>query len=864
MGVFIRRGIGAVGTRSDARVLGLSLVIASCAALLLFAHVSRLSEIDAPFRIPLWAVIGLVAAGEVAFVHIQLRREAVTSSLTEIPVVVGLFFVSPASLVLAYATGCALAMLHRRVPPLKLGFNLAQFSLQVSVAVSLFHAVLGSADPVGLRGWVAIFVAMAGFDAVGAVCVTGVIAFTEPSRPSLRLLLMPSIAALANTAMGLTVATSLWVRRDAAWLLLFPAALLYLAYRAYTMQRRKHDALESLYRSTKVLQGSLGEASVMHQLLDQSRRMMKADVAEIILLPPGQDRTGIRSLLGPGDVERTQHMRLDPTVGVWARVASEARGLLIVPPIENENLRNHFNKDGITDAIVAPLFGDGGAVVGTLLVGNRRGDVGVFDEQDLRTLETLAAHAGVSLEKGRLVESLQRQAAENQYLARHDPLTGLFNRSHFRERVTAHLNGDDGAPMAAVMLMDLDRFKEINDTLGHQVGDRMLAEIASRLQAVLPEDVQISRLGGDEFAIFLPAIERVKDAMSRAAYVTEALKRPFMMEDIKIDVAGSIGVTVYPLHGRDVDTLMQRADVAMYVAKRQHTGCELYSPGQDGYSAGRLALAGELREAIERGDLRVFFQPILDLHEDRVVGAEVLARWDHPVTGPVSPAEFIPLAEHTGLMKPLTSAVLRQAVAQCNTWRQLDPNFFVAVNLSARSLMDDTFPAEIGTILDEEDVPPQGLHLEITESSIMEDPDSAASVLSDLSEMGISLAVDDFGTGHSSLAYLKRLPVDHLKIDRSFVLGMEHDDNDAIIVRSTIELGRNLGLHVVAEGIETTEVQQALIEMGCAFGQGFHIGRPMPADKMSSWLVAHRSVVQRRGLALLRTEDERRVASLDR
>jgi diguanylate cyclase (GGDEF)-like protein len=861
----MRRSTKALEDSSELLVIGLSLLIAFCAGFLYFGPISGLSEIDAPFQIPLWALMALVAAGEVAFVHIQLRREAVISAMTEIPVVVGLYFTAPSSLVLAYVLGGLLTMVfHQRLPARKLAFNLAQLSLQVSVAIFLFRLILGTADPVGPMGWLATFAAMIGFDVVGAVCVTAVIALTETGRTSWQLLGMPAIASFVNTAMGLTVATSLWVRRDAAWLLLFPAVLLYLAYRAYTNQRRKHDSLESLYHSTRVLQGSLGEQSVMHQLLDQSRRMMKSEVAEIILLPPGEERNGIRSLLGPGDVERTQHMRLDPTRGVWARVASEGHGLLIVPPIENDNLRKHFEKDGITDAIVAPLFGDEGKVVGTLLVGNRLGDVGVFDHQDLKMLETLAAHAGVSLEKGRLVESLQRQAAENEYLARHDPLTRLLNRAHFRERVSAQLDAGEDVPMSAIMLMDLDRFKEINDTLGHQVGDLMLAEIAGRLRAVLPEEVQIARLGGDEFAIYLPSIERVQDAMRRAAYVTEALRRPFVVEDIKIDVAGSIGVTVHPLHGRDVDSLMQRADVAMYVAKRRHSGCELYSPGQDSYSPGRLALAGELREAIEKGDLKVHYQPILDLHESRVVGAEVLARWNHPVNGPVPPSEFIPLAEHTGLIHSMTTSVLRQSISQCSAWRQLDPNFFVAVNLSTRSLMDETLTSEIGAILDEEDLPASCLHLEITESSIMEDPDRASALLSELNQMGISLAVDDFGTGHSSLAYLKRLPVGYLKIDRAFVLGMEHDENDAIIVRSTIDLGRNLGLHVVAEGIESAPVQESLAEMGCSFGQGYHIGKPMASEKMSSWLVAHRSVHHRRGLALLRTEDERRTASRDR
>lgn len=831
---------GAVGR--SARILAFSCSLAVIAVILYITQLDNLGDLGAPFKMPMWLLVLLFAIGELAVVHIQLRSQAFFSSLTQIPLVLGLYFASPGSLVVSYVLGSALVLVvHRRQTLVKAAFNVGQLALQGALAILIFRGLLGNADPLSPMSWLSVFAATIPVDMVAAITISIAIALSgSKERLGADVFGVGMLATIVNTALGITVAASLWVRSDVAWLLLFPAALLYVAYRAYTNQRHKHDSLERLYSSTRVLQESLGDHSVVHELLDQGRTMMNAGLAEIILFPGDGEKAGIRSVLGPGDVQRTQHLHLDPTEGVWARVASEGHGLLLVPPFENERLSAYLDSENIDGAVVAPLFG-GGKTVGTLLVGNRLGDVANFDQSDVKMLETLATHAGMSLEKGRLLESLREQAATNEYLAKHDPLTGLFNRAKFRDRVDSAIADGSKNPIAAVMLMDLDRFKEINDTLGHQVGDRVLTEVAVRLRAVLP-DVTIARLGGDEFAFFFSGLERMEDARRRAAYVTEALRQPFVVDDIRIDVSGSIGVTVYPLHAHDADALLQRADVAMYEAKRLHTSCEVYEPGQDTYSPGRLALAGELGDAIDKGLLQVYYQPIVDLQANVVVGAEALTRWDHPTDGPISPAEFIPLAEHTGLIKPLTIHVLKEAMAQCVRWRRMDPDFFVAVNLSPRSLADEALEQVVESVLDEADAPSDALHLEITEGSIMADPDRALAVLERFTAMGIKISVDDFGTGHSSLAYLKRLPVESLKIDRSFVMGMRDDENDEIIVRSTVDLARNLGLSAVAEGIEGPEVQARLAEMGCRYGQGFHIGRPMPEEKMSSWLVAHRSV----------------------
>jgi diguanylate cyclase (GGDEF)-like protein len=650
------------------------------------------------------------------------------------------------------------------------------------------------------------------------------------------------VAGFSNASLALTAGTILWARFQSAWLMMIPAALLFLAYRAYAHQRHKRESIERLYDSTRAMQTSLGEESVADSLLEQAREMIGAQVAELIIFPPPGEEFAQRTVLGPGDKRSSHRLRLEATEGVWARVASDGQGMLILPPIKNERLRDYMSSQGLTDAIVAPLGGKD-AISGTLLVANHEGDVGGFDDQDLKMLETLAAHASMSLEKGRLLDSLRDQAEANEYLAKHDPLTGLFNRSRFLEGVAASIETakmSDG--LAAVLLMDLDRFKEINDTLGHQVGDSVLVEFARRLEVLLPEGVALARTGGDEFAILLSNIPDASQAGAEAARIVEMMKEPIRVEDATLDVQGSIGLALYPIHARDANGLLQRADVAMYLAKEAHTGYEVYGVERDQYTHRKLALVGELREALEREELVVFYQPKISLESGAVEGVEALVRWDHPRKGLIPPNDFIPLAEHTGLIKPLTFFVLRRAIQDIQRWREIEPGLHVAVNLSVRSLGDADICDQVAAILDEHDAPRGCLELEITESSIMDDPQRAIGVLTKLSEMGITLAIDDFGTGYSSLSYLKRLPVDSLKVDKSFVLGMESDENDAIIVRSIIDLGRNLGLKVVAEGVEGPEVIAVLKSMGCHAAQGFSISRPLPGEKLGPWLIAHAAV----------------------
>jgi diguanylate cyclase (GGDEF)-like protein len=441
------------------------------------------------------------------------------------------------------------------------------------------------------------------------------------------------------------------------------------------------------------------------------------------------------------------------------------------------------------------------------------------------------------------VAAIHRAASEssrNEYLATHDELTGLPNRVRFQQGVKAALLDEgDGGRGVAVLLIDLDRFKEINDTLGHHHGDALLQQVGPRLQEVLPESGMAARLGGDEFAILLrPARTDLMAVMADAERLRATFDSGFHVHGVVLDVGASIGVAIHPEHGDDVETLMQRADVAMYRAKEAHTGVEVYDAGDDHHNLGRLAMAGELRVALERDELVLHYQPKLDLETGLVEQVEALVRWRHPQRGLVPPNDFIPLAEHTGLIRPMTKLVIEKALAQCAEWRRAGLHLRVAVNLSTRSLLDAALPGEVLRMLDAHGLEPQYLTLEITESILMADPERSARILSSLSEMGVHLALDDFGTGYSSLSYLKRLPVDELKIDGSFVKNMARDPDDAMIVRSTVQMARGLGRVVVAEGVEDEITLNRLRGFGCQMAQGYGISRPLPAVALEQWVRA--------------------------
>jgi diguanylate cyclase (GGDEF)-like protein len=429
-------------------------------------------------------------------------------------------------------------------------------------------------------------------------------------------------------------------------------------------------------------------------------------------------------------------------------------------------------------------------------------------------------------------------ALDSDYLARHDALTGLPNRVLLREeaqRLIMRLNGD----AMALILMDLNEFKEVNDTLGHFAGDQLLRQVGERLARFATESTLVARLGGDEFAILRSQADAVT-AEQLAMRVGESLRRPFLVSGMTLEIDASMGIALAPVHASDYDGLLQRADSAMYASKRNHTGIAMHTSEQEADNTQKLALASDLRRAIEGGQLSLYYQPKAALHTGDISGVEALVRWKHPDRGMISPDQFIPLAERSGLINLLSMWVLKTALRQVADWKRMGLVMPVSINLSARDLIDVRLPDEIEAALHEANVASELLEVEITESVLTADPARARAIVTRIGELGPTTTIDDFGAGYSSLAYLKNLPVHALKIDRSFVLGMTDNEHDATIVHAVVDLAHNLGLRVVAEGAEDMAVWERLRLAGCDEVQGFVLAQPMPSAQATDWLSRRR------------------------
>jgi diguanylate cyclase (GGDEF)-like protein len=479
-----------------------------------------------------------------------------------------------------------------------------------------------------------------------------------------------------------------------------------------------------------------------------------------------------------------------------------------------------------------------GDVIGTLLVADRLGETSSFDADDERLFTAIAAQAGVAVEHGRLLAQLHREIRAREHEALHDALTGLPNRVLFTRVLGATLERartDD--VRFAVLLMDLDQFKDVNDTLGHHNGDLLLQEVTRRLTASVEPGDLVARLGGDEFAVLRPRIDAVQDALDLAARMQAEMDRPIRLGSLLLEIGASIGVALRPDHADDAGRLMQRADVAMYAAKCAGQPVALYDDQADWNSPLRLQLAGELRGALAGRQFIVCYQPIGRVADGRIVAAEALVRWAHPTFGKLPPDDFIMIAERAGMIGPLTEYVLDQALADCRAWLDAGLDLRVAVNLSVRVLRDVEWAAKVSGLLEAHGVRPDRLVFEITESAIMSDPESMIRVLNQVAATGVSFSIDDFGTGYSSLAYLQRLPITEIKIDKSFVRPMPVDPGAAGIVRSVVDLARNLHLGVVAEGVEDEVTLRGLATINCPSLQGFHLCAPQPAADLIRWLV---------------------------
>jgi diguanylate cyclase (GGDEF)-like protein len=436
-----------------------------------------------------------------------------------------------------------------------------------------------------------------------------------------------------------------------------------------------------------------------------------------------------------------------------------------------------------------------------------------------------------------VVRHTNKQARALQHQAMFDGLTNLPNRALFSDRLqqAIFIGRREQQPFALIAL-DLNRFKEINDTLGHHAGDAVLKQVAERLRGTLRESDTVARMGGDEFNILLPTVGHRDGACTVAAKIVGVLLPPMHVSGQQLEIAGSLGIALFPLHGEKADSLMRHADAAMYTAKRTQNHFKVYDAEVDQQADDRVALRNDLRRAISGDELVLHYQPKIDMESNCVTGAEALVRWQHPKHGLLYPDKFIALAEESGLIKGLTNAVLTTALAQCERWRKEGRDLSMAINISAVNIQDPEFPDEVAALLKQFDVPPSSIELEVTETAVMTEPERAVACIKKLSALGLQIAIDDFGTGYSSMSYLKELLVAKIKIDRSFVKDMAVNHNDAVIVRSTVELGHNLGMKVIAEGVESEKVWERLKALGCDSAQGYYMSHPIPADEFVDWL----------------------------
>jgi diguanylate cyclase (GGDEF)-like protein len=793
--------------------------------------------------LPWWALAPLFGLTGVFVFHVELKGEAQPFSLSEVPLVLGLFFATPEQLLLARLVGEAVVLLvHERQGPVKLTFNLSLFLAETVVALTVFRAIIGGLTVGHAAAWLVALAAAAAGSLTGLVTLWVVVRWHGGRLEVHKLLGAMAITTVCNTALASVAAVLLVTVPLAALPLLIVVAVVVAAYRGYTGLACRYAGLDMLYQFTRVTSSAMQPRETLASVLDEARRLLRADYAAVTLLPLNSRSLLRLAVHGNGLVGEPDGA--DLPVAVLDRVVGGRETVVIGKSTRRPELRAVLLELGLRDCLAAPLL-SGGEVTGTILVGNRLGDVSTFDGEDARLFATLASQAGVALENGRLIDRLHEQAREREHEALHDALTGLPNRALFSRQVEGALaDAASSGATVAVLLMDLDRFKEVNDTLGHHTGDQLLEQIGARLLRAVGERGLVARLGGDEFAVLLNGLDGSKEALKVARDLHQQVTEPVQLPTMLLDVGASIGISVRPDHGDDLTALLQRADVAMYACKRSQERVALYDPSVDWNSELRLRLAGEMRGALQRHQVQVHFQPIARLSDLEVVTAEALARWHHPELGLVGPDEFVPVAERTGQIEELTLYVLDTALLECRRWRGADLDVRVSVNLPVQVLVDARWPAKVRALLDRHRVPANRLMLEITETGIMSDPERSIGALRELVDAGVAFAIDDFGTGYSSLSYLQRLPVSTVKIDKSFIRPLVSDASAATIVRSVVDLARGLALDVVAEGVEDQRTLDHLRLLHCDYIQGYYLSRPIPAVELTEWLLARRRTMQ--------------------
>jgi diguanylate cyclase (GGDEF)-like protein len=849
-----RRRIGLAKPPTGALKIWLLSAVLGATAVLLYAIgvTGRSTPLAPTLSIPWWLLAVGFYLAETNVVHLEFRRQAHTFSLSEIPFVLGLVFASPTEFVLASVLGSAIGLVVRRQPLIKLSFNVSHFALEAVVAVVLFDRLNGHAPDPGAQLWLAAFITTAAVNAVGILSVSFAIGFAEGrwQRERLAEVLRFGLAVgMTNTSLALMAVTILWLEPAAAWLLGIPIVLMLLAYRTLMSEREKNKSLELLYETTRILQRSPELGAVVADLLAHARTMFRAGTARLVLFPNRPGEMALETIIDSSEERRVMsEIDFDPLDGLLRRALAENGGFLYERPDDYEFDPIQVGHPDLRDAMVTALRGEKG-VIGLLVISDRLGDVTSFVPEDLKLFETLANHAAMALENGQLGRSLVQLAELKDQLrhqAYHDVLTGLGNRALFLERLGEALDREmsgRGDP-PAILFVDLDDFKTINDSLGHPAGDELLKLVANRLKAsIRPQDLA-ARLGGDEFAVLVGGVSPDDESVTansvaaRAVLIAErildALREPFMIAGTGATIRGSIGVAVsrQPLEG--AEALVRDADVAMYEAKNNGKGgFAIFHPQLYTAVVRRHSMKGELQSAVDGHSFILQYQPIRELRTGRTISMEALIRWRHPVRGTVSPTEFIPFAEETGLILPIGRWVMERAIQEARRWQVAAgadaPS--VSVNVSATQLQQPTFVEDLAVLLEAQKFQPSRLTIEITETLMMQDVETMVARLAAVRSLGVRIALDDFGTGWSSMAWLREFPVDALKIPRELIGGLGSSESDWEFARAIVTLGHAMRLNVVAEGIEFADQVHRLHGIGVDAGQGYFFSPPVGARK---------------------------------
>jgi diguanylate cyclase (GGDEF)-like protein len=779
----------------------------------------------------LWAAVNL------APVSLHYRGNTTLVALEDGPLLIGLAFMTPNLLVLSAAAAALFVFaVVRRQPAMKVTFNVAGAGLRVAVAAVVFRELLGTHSPVSsLVGWVAAVAAMVAFQIVAAITlrvVTLLAGLAVPKRKRIIHVAFNAMLIAASMCLALAFLDAAWFDGWATLPLLLVAALIIVAYRGYNRLSLRFSALEHLYDFSRTMgTASLEPSSMSVDVLKKVCTVMRARRAELVLAEP----TGIPRRItfddrGASGIESiTLHAASIVTQAIASGEASLHRSAGQDEPVSEDPIVGEYH-----EAIVAPLM-NRHTTIGAIIAIDRDEELDSFDDDDLRLFETLVAHASTSLERARLVEELRYEVDSKSHQATHDMLTGLPNRMLFLTRAAAALSESGGV---AIVLLDIDRFKDVNDTLGHAIGDRLLCEIAERLLRAVSGRATVARLGGDEFALVVADVTDPERAVEIVEELNVEMQRPIKMDGLTLAVTASAGIAMAPEHGDDVSLLLQRADIAMYLAKERRSTVEVYSVEHDQSMQRWLMLGGLLTHALETGtELSLMYQPIGDVQSKEIAYVEALCRWNHPVQGFIPPEEFIGIAEQMGLIPQITDFVLNEGCAQLARWREAGITIGLAVNVSGREFADINLVDRVEKCLRQYDVPAHLLTLEVTETEIMADLGAATKVLDELSARGIKLGIDDYGTGYSSLQYLHQLPVNELKIDRSFVTNLPNEPSNRIIVRSSIQMAHSLGLYVIAEGAEDELTCAMLAEAQCDFIQGYYLSKPQKPAELQEWLL---------------------------